>query len=67
LKKRFPTLDAKVFHASFQTELKITANPPVPTEKGVENTDNYNIQAGLMKPEDRMKDYTKLFTDKYVK
>jgi NitT/TauT family transport system substrate-binding protein len=67
LKKRFPTLDPKVFHASFETELKITANPPVPTEIGVENTDNYNIKAGLMKPEDKLKDYTKLFTDKYVK
>ena len=61
LKKRFPTLDPKVFHASFETELKITANPPVPTEKGVENTDNYNIKAGLMKPEDKLNDYSKLY------
>jgi sulfonate transport system substrate-binding protein len=67
LKKRFPTLDPKVFHASFETELKMTPNPPVPTEKGVENTDNYNIQAGLMKPEEKQSDYSKLFTDKYVK
>jgi NitT/TauT family transport system substrate-binding protein len=67
LKKRFPTLDPKVFHASFETELKITPNPPVPTAKGIENTDNYNIEAGLMKPSDKQTDYTKLFTDKYVK
>ncbi|HEY3916453.1 MAG TPA: ABC transporter substrate-binding protein [Stellaceae bacterium] len=67
LKKRFPTLDPKVFHASFQTELKMTPNPPVPTEKGVENTDNYNIRAGLMKPDEKLKDYSNLFTDKYMK
>lgn len=67
LKKRFPTLDPKVFHASFETELKMTPNPPVPTEKGIENTDNYNVKAGLMKPEEKLKDYSALFTDKYVK
>ncbi|HEX3970752.1 MAG TPA: ABC transporter substrate-binding protein [Stellaceae bacterium] len=67
LKKRFATLDPKVFHASFETELKITPNPPVPTAKGIENTDNYNIEAGLMKPSEKRTDYTKLFTDKYVK
>jgi len=67
LKKRFPTLDPKVFHASFQTEIKITPNPPVPTAKGIENTDNYNIEAGLMKASDKQSNYTKLFTDKYAK
>ena len=67
LKKRFPTLDPQVFHASFETELKITPTPPVPTEKGIENTDNYNIEAGLMKPSEKQSDYAKLFTDQYVK
>jgi ABC-type nitrate/sulfonate/bicarbonate transport system substrate-binding protein len=67
LKKRFATLDPKVFHASFETEFKITPNPPVPTAKGIENTDNYNIEAGLMKPSEKQADYNKLFTDKYVK
>jgi len=67
LQKRFPTLDPKVFAASFAAELKMTASPPVPTTKGMENTDNYNIQAGLMKPEEKLSDYNKLFTDKYVK
>jgi ABC-type nitrate/sulfonate/bicarbonate transport system substrate-binding protein len=67
LKKRFDKLDPKVFHASFETELKITANPPAPTAKGIENTDNYNIEAGLMKPSEKQSDYAKLFTDKYVK
>jgi NitT/TauT family transport system substrate-binding protein len=67
LQKRFPTLDPKVFAASFATELKMTPSPPVPTEKGLENTDNYNVAAGLMKPEEKLSDYNKLFTDKFVK
>lgn len=67
LQKRFSTLDPKVFAASFATELKMTPNPPTPTAKGLENTDNYNIEAGLMKPEEKLSDYSKLFTDKYVK
>lgn len=67
LQKRFPTLDPKVFTAAFATELKMTPSPPVPTAKGLENTDNYNIEAGLMKPEEKLSDYNRLFTDKYVK
>lgn len=67
LKKRFPTLDDKVFHASFMTELEMTPSPPIPTAKAIENADNYNVAAGLMKPEEKLPSYDKLFTDKYVK
>jgi len=67
LQKRFPTLDPKVFSASFAEALKMTPNPPVPTALGFENTDNYNIQAGLMKADEKVADYSKLFTDQYVK
>ena len=67
LAKRFPTTDPKVFHVAFQAELEMTPNPPVPSEKAIENADNYNVAAGLMKPEEKLSDYNKLFTDKYVK
>jgi NitT/TauT family transport system substrate-binding protein len=67
MQKRFPTLDPKVLAASFAAALKMTPSPPVPTAQGLENTDNYNIAAGLMKPEEKLSDYSKLFTDKYVK
>jgi ABC-type nitrate/sulfonate/bicarbonate transport system substrate-binding protein len=65
--KRFPNTDAKTLHAAFQAELAMTPNPPVPSGKAIENADNYNVAAGLMKPEEKLSDYTKLFTDKYVK
>ena len=67
LYKRFSKLDPKVFHASFMTELKMTPNPPVPTEKGIENTENYNIAAGLEKPSEKSKSYATLFTDRFAK
>lgn len=67
LAKRFPNTDPKVMHLAFQSELEMTPNPPVPSEKAIENADNYNVAAGLMKPEEKLSDYTKLFTDKYVK
>lgn len=67
LQKRFPKLAPNVLHAAFETELSITPNPPVPTAKGFENTDLYNIDAGLMKPSEKLKSYDGLFTDKYVK
>jgi NitT/TauT family transport system substrate-binding protein len=67
LQKRFQTLDPKVLHASFETELKITPSPPVPSEKAIENTDNYNVKAGLMKPEEKLQTYDDLFTDQFVK
>jgi len=66
LYKRFPKLDPKVFHASFETELKMTPNPPTLTAQGLENTDNYNLQAGLIKPEEKLSSYTALFTDRFV-
>ena len=67
LAKRFPKTDPAVFHAAFLTQMEVTPNPPVPTEKAVENADNYNVGAGLMKPEEKLSDYNTLFTDKYVK
>ena len=67
LYKRFSKLDPKVFHASFMTELKMTPNPPVPTAKGIENTENYNIAAGLEKPSEKLKSYDALFTDRFTK
>jgi ABC-type nitrate/sulfonate/bicarbonate transport system substrate-binding protein len=65
--KRFPTTDPKVLHTAFLAELAVTPNPPVPSAKALENADNYNVAAGLMKPEEKLSDYSKLFTDKFLK
>ncbi len=67
LKKRFDKLDPKLLSAAFDEVRSVSPSPPVPTEKALENADLYNIAAGLMKPEDKLKSYGDLFTDKYVK
>ncbi len=67
VKKRFANLDDKLFAASFELTRKITPNPPVLTKDSIENTDTYNIDAGLMKPEERLPSYDGLYTDEFVK
>jgi NitT/TauT family transport system substrate-binding protein len=67
VKKRFPTLDDKLFAAAFEVTRKITPNPPILTKEAVENTDVYNIAAGLMKPEEKLPSYDGLYTDAFVK
>jgi ABC-type nitrate/sulfonate/bicarbonate transport system substrate-binding protein len=67
LKKRFATLDDKVLTAAFETIRKISPSPPKISAKGIENAELDNIDAGLMKPEDKLASYDGLFTDAFVK
>jgi NitT/TauT family transport system substrate-binding protein len=67
LKKRFPTLDDALLKASFDVIRKITPNPPVVGKGELENTETLNIDAGLLKPEERLTSYEGLYTDAYVK
>lgn len=67
LKKRFTTLDDKTIAASFDVLRKITPSPPAPTLDGIRNNETYNVMAGLLKPEEALKSFDGLFTDKYVR
>jgi sulfonate transport system substrate-binding protein len=67
LKKRFAALDDKVLAAAFETIRKISPSPPIISAKGIENAELYNIDAGLMKREDKLASYDGLFTDAFVK
>jgi NitT/TauT family transport system substrate-binding protein len=67
IKKRFPTLDDKVLAASFETVRRISPNPPLVSRKGLENGENLNVEAGLMKPEEKLASYDGLLTDEFVK
>jgi ABC-type nitrate/sulfonate/bicarbonate transport system substrate-binding protein len=67
LKKRFSKLDDKVLAAAFETVRKISPNPPIINVKGLENAEVFNIDAGLMKPEEKLKSYAGLTTDAFVK
>lgn len=67
LKKRFTTLDDEVLAAAFETIRKISPSPPMVSAKGLENAELYNIDAGLMKPADKLASYDGLYTDAFVK
>jgi len=67
LKKRFSTLDGQVLAAAFEAIRKISPNPPLVSKKGMENAEIFNIDAGLMKPEEKLATYDGLSTDEFVK
>jgi NitT/TauT family transport system substrate-binding protein len=67
VKKRFPTLDDKVLTAAFDAIRAISPDPPVASAEGIENAERLNLEAGLMKPEEKLASYAGLVTDEYVK
>jgi ABC-type nitrate/sulfonate/bicarbonate transport system substrate-binding protein len=67
MKKRFSTLDPKLLETAFDEVRSVSPRPPAPTKDALANADTYNIDAGLMKPDERLKSYDAIFTDKYVK
>jgi NitT/TauT family transport system substrate-binding protein len=67
LRKRFETFDEKLFAAGFAEIRKGARRPPVVTKADLENAEIYNIDAGLLKPEEKLKSYDGLYTDEYVK
>lgn len=67
LGKRFSTLDPKLMAVAFEVLRKITPSPPTLSAAALENVDGYNIQAGLMKPEEKLKSYDDLFANDYVR
>ena len=66
LKKRFPTLDDKLLKASFEELQKVTPSPPVVNRAIIENSEKFNVDAGLLKPEEALKSYDGLFTNEFV-
>jgi ABC-type nitrate/sulfonate/bicarbonate transport system substrate-binding protein len=67
LKKRFAAFDDKLLAAGFAEIRKGTPRPPVVTKADLENAELYNIGAGLLKPEEKLKSYDGLYTDEYVR
>ncbi len=67
LKKRFQAFDEKLLAAGFAEIRKGAPRPPVVTKADLENAELYNMGAGLLKPEEKLKSYDGLYTDEYVK
>jgi hypothetical protein len=47
--------------------LKISPNPPRVTAKAIENTERLNIEAGLLKPQDKLASYDGIATDEFLR
>ena len=60
-------IDDKVFAAGFDQIRKATPARPVTERAALENGETYNVEAGLLRPEDRLKSYDGLYTDAFVK
>jgi ABC-type nitrate/sulfonate/bicarbonate transport system substrate-binding protein len=67
LRKRFPTLDEPLLKASFEELRKVTPSPPVVQKASIENSEIFNVDAGLLKANEKLKSYDGLFTDEFVK
>jgi len=67
LKKRFPSLDDNVLKAGFEELRKVTPSPPVVSRADIENSETFNVDAGLLKSDERLKNFDGLFTDEFVK
>jgi hypothetical protein len=65
--KRFAAIDEKLLAAGLAEIRKGTPRPPAVTTADLENAELYNIGAGLLKPEEKLKSYDGLYTDEYVK
>jgi NitT/TauT family transport system substrate-binding protein len=67
LQKRFAAFDEKLLAAGFAEIRKGTPRPPLITKADLENAELYNIGAGLLKPDEKLKSYDGLYTDEFVK
>src|SRR5262249_49787642 len=67
LKKRFPAFEEPLLAAGFAEIRKGTPRPPVVTRADLENAELYNIGAGLLREDEKLKSYDGLYTDEYVK
>jgi ABC-type nitrate/sulfonate/bicarbonate transport system substrate-binding protein len=67
LKKTFSKFDDAVLATSIEVIRKATPAVAVATHAALENAENFNVEARLMKPEEKLKSYDGLFTEAFVK
>jgi len=67
LGKKFPNLEPALIAAAFEEIRKSTPNVPVVTKEALDNADDFNVEAGMMKASDKLNSYDGLYTDEFVK
>jgi len=65
--KRIPAIDPKLIAVVLEKVRKATPDPLAVTQKALENAERINIEAGLLKPEEKLSSYDGLYTDEFVK
>jgi ABC-type nitrate/sulfonate/bicarbonate transport system substrate-binding protein len=67
LKKRFRQMDPALVAAAFAVSRAATPKDVRISAKSLDNSQQYNVNAGVLKAEDLLKSYDGLFTDEFVK
>lgn len=67
LGKKFSSLEPKLIAAAYTEIIKSTPKVPVLTREALNNADDFNVEAGMMKAADKLKSYDGLYTDEFVK
>ncbi len=67
LGKRVNVTDPAVLAEAFKHTLDATPESAALDAQGLETADRLNIEAGFMKPEDKLSSYAKIFTNEFAK
>jgi ABC-type nitrate/sulfonate/bicarbonate transport system substrate-binding protein len=67
LGRKFANLEPKLIAAAYDEIIKSTPKVPVVTKQSLENADDFNVEAGMMKADAKLKSYDGLYTDEFVK
>ncbi len=67
MREHFPQMDAKVAERSFAVIEKSMPKTPIVVEEAISNSDRLNVEAGFMKPDEKLTSYKELFTDEFVR
>ena len=67
LKKRFPNISDPVLEASYEAVVSMTPTPPVITANELAHAELMNLEAGFLKPQEKLGHYDGLFTAEFVK
>jgi NitT/TauT family transport system substrate-binding protein len=67
LKKRFPQFDDRQLAVAFEDIRKITPRDLRLTADAFEKAERFNVEAGLLRPDETLKSYDGFFTDQFVR
>lgn len=67
LGKRLNVKDPTVLAEAYKNTLESTPSPPLLDAKALATADDLNVEAGFMKPEEKLSSYNAIFTNEFVR